>query len=80
MVSDELWASVASEEKTLLCDTCFRKRLGRPLLIKDLTNCPFNWGWRDPMAADDDPVGQYDIERCYWTVLYRRRKTKGSSG
>jgi hypothetical protein len=45
MIHDEVWAAIGMKKQARLCDSCFRKRLSRPLCVTDLTKCPFNDPW-----------------------------------
>jgi hypothetical protein len=45
MIHDELWAAIGMKKEDLLCDVCFRQRLGRALRVDDLRDCPFNDEW-----------------------------------
>ena len=42
MVHDSLWAE-AGLNKGHFCRACVAKRLGRPLVNGDFTDCPANW-------------------------------------
>ena len=45
MLYDKVWKRIAKKLERL-CDSCIRRRLGRPILSwYDCTDCPFNYGW-----------------------------------
>src|SRR5687768_9226787 len=49
MLHDEVWVKIAGKLE-VLCDRCCRRRLGRPITIRDLRACMFNvnnWRWLD---------------------------------
>lgn len=42
---DVLWRSVCDDWQDRLCDRCIRSRLGRPIMLWDITRCPWNVAW-----------------------------------
>jgi hypothetical protein len=57
VLHDDVWATIAAPD-VLLCFACTEKRLGRRLLVRDLTVCPINIGigWLEPGAGPDDAI------------------------
>jgi hypothetical protein len=74
MVRDEVWRSIGGRPRTLLCDLCLRQRLGRPLLYRDLDDCPFNDGWLRPETGPSDPVPWKDFYIGRYVSRCRRRR------
>jgi hypothetical protein len=55
MVTDELWAQAGLEHHDLCCKDCLSKRISRPIVESDYTNCPLNW-WNVPGFMNTDGV------------------------
>ena len=43
MVTDEVWLKAGLLYRENACMPCLEKRIARPLVADDFTNCPANW-------------------------------------
>jgi len=70
MIIDETWRAIGCEPQTLLCEMCLHNRvetrLDRSLTFRDLTVCPFNYGWLRPDAEPSDIVPFFDPYIARW--------------
>ena len=50
MVRDDVWGAAGARPRDNLCVAHLEERLGRRLLVEDLTDAPINWEMRRVLA------------------------------